>query len=151
MYGVESTVHPDYQGCGVGSLLMNARFDVLRRLNLKGMIAGSMIMNYAQVADQISAEDYMREVVEGKRFDNNLTKQLKKGFRAINVIPEYIEDPRTLNYAVAILWENPAYDPRIGALPTAALYRKPRIVQSRFWSHPKRGVGVLRPASATAY
>jgi len=49
---------------------------------------------------------------------------LKKGFRALNVIPNYIFDPRTRHNAVAILWENPAYDPRIGALPTSTLKEK---------------------------
>lgn len=103
---------------------MNARFDTLRRLNLRGMIAGSMIMNYGEVADHMTPEAYMREVVAGKRYDNNLTKQLRKGFRALNVIPNYIFDPRTRHNAVAILWENPAYDPLIGALPTSALKEK---------------------------
>jgi hypothetical protein len=111
MYGVESCVHPDYRGYGVGSKLMDARFDVLRRLNLRGMIAGSLIIDYGKVADQLSPEEYVREVVEGKRFDTNLSKQLHKGFRVHNLIPEYDYNPRTRNWAVAILWENPAYVP----------------------------------------
>ena len=45
------------------------------------MIAGSIIMDYHKVADAVSPEDYVREVVSGARFDNNLTKQLKKGFK----------------------------------------------------------------------
>jgi GNAT superfamily N-acetyltransferase len=111
MYGVESCVHPDYRGSGIGGRLMDARFEVLRRLNLRGMIAGSMIMDYHQVADTLSPEDYVREVVAGKRFDTNLSKQLHKGFRALNLIPDYEYDPRSLNWAVAILWENPHYQP----------------------------------------
>jgi ribosomal protein S18 acetylase RimI-like enzyme len=111
MYGVESCVHPDYQGQGVGSKLMDARFDTLRRLNLRGLVAGGMIMDYHKVAHLISPEDYVREVVEGKRYDNNLTKQIHKGFRVLNLIPDYCEDPRALNYGVAIVWDNPDYQP----------------------------------------
>ena len=111
MYGVESTVHPDYQGKGVGSKLMDARFDTLRHLNLRGLVAGGMIMSYHKVAHEIAPEDYVREVVEGRRFDNNLTKQLKKGFKVHNLIPNYDHDPRALNWGVAIVWENPDYDP----------------------------------------
>lgn len=111
MYGVESSVHPDYQGKGVGSKLMDARFDTLRRLNLRGLVAGGMIMSYHKVAHEIAPEDYVREVVEGKRFDNNLTKQIKKGFRVHNLIPNYCYDPRSLNYGVAIVWDNPDYIP----------------------------------------
>ena len=114
MYGVESCVDPAYQGQGIGGMLTAARFDVLRRLNLRGMIAGGMIMDYHQVADQISPEDYVREVVAGVRFDNNLTKQLRMGFKPKNLIPNYDEDPRAMNYGVALLWENPDYDPKKG-------------------------------------
>lgn len=104
---------------------MDARFDVLRRLNLRGMIAGGMPMDYHKVAGQISFADYVREVVEGKRYDTNLTKQLHKGFQVHNLIPEYIYDPRTLNWAVAIIWDNPAYEPGKPAEP--ALFEVPRL------------------------
>ncbi|MFN8528695.1 MAG: GNAT family N-acetyltransferase [Anaerolineae bacterium] len=123
MYGVDTAVHPEFQGMGIGTLLMDARFDVLRRLNLRGMIAGGMIMGYAELAAQMSAEQYVAEFVAGKRFDNNLSKQIKKGFRVLGVIANYTYDPRALNYAAGILWENPAYDPAVGPLPTHILHR----------------------------
>ena len=111
MYGVESCVHPDYQGRGVGSKLMDARFDVLSRLNLRGMVAGSIFMDYHKAAQEISPQDYVREVIQGQRYDTNLTKQLHKGFRVQNLIPNYIDDMRTLNWAAAIVWDNPDYRP----------------------------------------
>ena len=109
MYGVDTSVHPDYRSRGVGGLLMDARFAVLKALNLRGMIAGSMIIDYEQVADSQSAEDYVADVVAGRRFDTNLSKQLRKGFKVHNLIPDYVEDPRTRNWAAAILWENSEY------------------------------------------
>mgnify|MGYP000539455575 CR=1 FL=1 len=104
-------MRPDVQGRGVGSKLMDARFDVIRRLNLRGLVAGGMIMDYHKVAHEITPDDYVREVVEGKRFDNNLTKQLGKGFRVHNLIPNYCYDPRALSWGVAIVWDNPDYEP----------------------------------------
>lgn len=115
MYGVESAVHPDYRGCGVGSLLMDARFNVLRRLNLRGMVAGSAIIDYAAVADQMPVEVYVDEVVKGKRFDTNLSKQLHKGFKAVKIIPNYLKDPETAGYGVLIVWDNPTYRPHTQA------------------------------------
>ncbi len=112
MYGVETFVHPDYQSRGVGSKLMNARFDLLRRLNLRGLVAGSMIIGYAEAAAELTAEQYVQEVVAGKRFDPNLSKQLRKGFKVKNLIPNYTEDSRTHDWAAAILWLNPEYRPR---------------------------------------
>jgi ribosomal protein S18 acetylase RimI-like enzyme len=117
MYGVESCVHPDYRSRGVGSKLMDARFDVLRRLNLRGMIAGAMPMDYHLVAQEVSIEQYVRDVVDGKRYDTNLTKQLHKGFKVHNLIPNYIHDPRTNDWGVAIIWHNPDFVPGKKAEP----------------------------------
>lgn len=104
-------MHPDYQGKRIGGKLIEARWDVVRRFNLRGMVAGSIIMDYHQVAAQVTPEQYVREVMDGLRFDNNLTKQLKKGFEVRNLIPDYCDDPRSLNWGVAIVRENPDYVP----------------------------------------
>ncbi len=111
MYGVESCVHPAYQGMGIGGKLMEARFEVARALNLRGMVAGSAIIDYYKVADQVPVEDYVRGVVAGQRFDRNLSKQLRKGFRAVAPIPDYLPDPETRGWGVVIVWDNPDYDP----------------------------------------
>jgi GNAT superfamily N-acetyltransferase len=110
MYGVESCVHPAYRGCGVGSKLMDARFDVLRRLNLRGMVAGSAIIDYHKVADSAPVEQYVQDVIAGRRFDTNLTKQLHKGFKATAIIPNYLDaDDGSGGYGVLIVWENRHY------------------------------------------
>lgn len=122
MYGVESCVHPDYRGYGVGSKLMDARFNTLKRLNLRGMIAGSAIIDYHKVADQMTAEQYVAEIVAGKRFDTNLSKQLHKGFTVQYLIPGYL--PRETNcggYGVLIQWLNPDYQPARVANTTPAV------------------------------
>lgn len=134
MYGVESCVHPEYRGRGVGSLLMEARFDVLRRLNLRGLVAGSIPMDYHKVAASMTIEDYVREVVEGKRFDTNLSKQLHKGFKVHNLIPEYIHDVRSSNWAVAIVWDNPAYEP--SKVAEAPLFKVPRLYRTALKAVP---------------
>ncbi len=113
MYGVETFVHPEYQSRGVGSQLMEARFDLLRKLNLRGLVAGSLFVGYDEVAHLMSPEQYVAEVVDGKRFDPNLSKQLRKGFKVRNLIPDYTEEPRTRNYAAAIVWLNPDYRSRV--------------------------------------
>jgi GNAT superfamily N-acetyltransferase len=117
MYGVETCVHPDYRSLGVGGKLMQARFDVAKALNLRGMVAGSAVISYYKVADRVSAEDYVRGVVEGKYFDTNLSKQLRKGFRAVALIPNYLPDPETRGWGVVIVWDNPDYDPARPLLP----------------------------------
>ncbi|MBW4438153.1 MAG: GNAT family N-acetyltransferase [Pleurocapsa minor GSE-CHR-MK-17-07R] len=119
MYGVDSAVLPEYRSRGVGSKLMDARFAVLKQLNLRGMIAGSLIIDYHKVASEVTPEQYVQDVIDGKRFDTNLTKQLHKGFRVHNIIPNYFNDARTLNYGVGIVWQNPDFDPSRPILRTA--------------------------------
>ncbi len=109
MYGVETLVHPDYQGYGIGSLLMEQRFETARQLNLRGIVGGSLIIDYHKVADRFTPEEYVAEVVAGRLFDTNLSKQIKKGFKPQNAIANYTEYPPSLDYAIAIMWENPAY------------------------------------------
>jgi GNAT superfamily N-acetyltransferase len=126
MYGVESCVHPACQGAGVGGKLMEARFDVARELNLRGMVAGSDIMDYPKVAGQMTPEAYMQGVVEGKYWDNNLSKQLRKGFQALAVIPNYLTGIGQ-GWGVVIFWPNPAYDLARPVGTTLAKRRRYRI------------------------
>jgi ribosomal protein S18 acetylase RimI-like enzyme len=112
MYGVESCVHPAYQGRGVGSKLMDARFNVLKKLNLRGMVAGSAIIDYPAVANSMSVEQYVQDVIDGKLFDTNLTKQLHKGFKVAGLLPGYLSVEETGGWGVEIVWENPGYQPQ---------------------------------------
>ena len=91
---------------------MNARCNVLKQLKLRGMVAGSAIIDYNKGADVMSAEQYVEEVVAGKRFDTNLSKQLHKGFRAEYLMPGYLyHDWDCQGYGVLIVWDNPDYSP----------------------------------------
>ncbi len=111
MYGVESCVHPAYRGMGVGGKLIEARFHVARRLNLRGMVAGSALFSYHRFADRVGPEEYVRGVVEGRFFDMNLSKQLAKGFRVLAVIPNYVTDPEACGWGALIVWDNPDFHP----------------------------------------
>jgi GNAT superfamily N-acetyltransferase len=117
MYGVETCVHPAYQGQGVGGKLMEARYEVARRLNLRGMVAGSAIIDYGKVAESVPVEEYVADVIAGRRFDRNLSKQLKKGFKVHNLIPHYLEDePNSAGWGVTIVWENAGYSDQRSAV-----------------------------------
>lgn len=134
MYGVESAVHPNYQGRGIGGKLMEARYETARRLNLRGMVAGSALVSYANVAEQVSPEEYVRGVVEGRFFDNNLTKQLRKGFKVGTLIPNYVLDEEACGWGAIIVWKNPDYNPtapvrrkRLGARRYRMTLRQPHM------------------------
>jgi GNAT superfamily N-acetyltransferase len=107
LYAVESVVEPEFRGKGVGSLLMNARKALARRLNARGIIAGSMPRDYYTV--EMSIEHYVEEVTAGRLRDTNLSKQLRMGFRIVQIIPNYVIDAESRRYGVLIRWDNPDY------------------------------------------
>lgn len=109
MYGVESAVHPDYRGYGVGKQLTQARTRVLKALNLRGMLAGSAIIDYHKVAASVPVEDYVADVIGGRRFDTNLSKQIKMGFKPLHIIPNYLQDWDCCGYGVEMVIPNPDY------------------------------------------
>lgn len=109
LYFVDSCVHPSYQGRGIGKQMTHALFELCRHLNRRGMIGGSLIMNYAKFAGNMTPHHYVQEVVAGTIFDNNLTKQIKMGFRVEGLLPGYVPDDSTQGYGVQIVWENSVY------------------------------------------
>lgn len=123
LYGADIGVDPEARGMGVGSQLYAARKQLVKRLHLKRMVAGGRIPGYGEVADAMSPEAYVAEVVAGKRFDPVLSFQLKHGFTVTRIIPGYLGfDKPSRGYATLIEWINSAYRPA----PVADLTLHPR-------------------------
>lgn len=59
----------------------------------------------------MSAEEYVRRVAAGEFTDRTLSPQLKSGLRVRGVIPDYLNDPNSANYASLLDWENPDWRP----------------------------------------
>ena len=108
---MDSVVLSDYRSQGVGGKLIEARYNLIRKLNLRGLVAGSIPIDYSKVADHVSIEQYVRDVVAGTRFDTNLSKQLRKGFKVHGLIPNYTTELSCGGYGVEIVWDNPEYRP----------------------------------------
>lgn len=109
LYGADVSTNPDYRSLGIGTKLYDARKDLTRKLNLRRIIAGGRLFNYCEYAGKLLPEEYVREVLEGKIREPVLYFQLKNGFKFIKILPNYLKDPRSLNYATFIEWKNPEY------------------------------------------
>lgn len=109
LYGADVSVLPDFRRMGVGSRLYDARRELVRRLNLRGEIAGGMIPGYEHYKDQLEVEEYVKGVVEGTLRGQTLAMQLKNGFVPRGILQNHITDPRADDYAVLIVRENPHY------------------------------------------
>ncbi|MDE2749475.1 MAG: GNAT family N-acetyltransferase [Chloroflexota bacterium] len=108
-YGVELAVHPMYQRHGIGTGLYEARFRLVRGLNLRGWYAVGMLMGYKDCAEKLDVLEYGEKVIAGKIKDPTVTMQLNRGFRAGGVVTDYVDEPAAGDAGVLIVWENPNY------------------------------------------
>lgn len=111
LYGGDMSVHPDYRGLRLASQLYDARKALVRRLNLKGEVAGGMLPGYHRYREQMGIEAYVDRVVHGELTDPTLTPQLRNGFKVKAVLYDHITDPRSDNCAALIVRPNPGYEP----------------------------------------
>ena len=107
LYGADISTHPKHRHEGIGGMLYEARKKLATMLNLRRMIAGGRLFNYSEYADKISPSEYANKVIAGELKDPVLSFELDNGFRFIKILPNYLDDVRSLNYASFIEWLNP--------------------------------------------
>lgn len=107
LYGADIGVHPAFRGLGLSTLLYTARQELVRRLGLKGHVAGAMPKGFARYQRDLFIEQYVARVVKGEMFDPVLSVQLKRGYNVWGIMPDYLDDPSCGNYGVFIVWRNP--------------------------------------------
>lgn len=109
LYGVDVVVHPRYRVGGVGRHLYQAREDLLARTDCLGFAAGGRLPNYHLFARHgMPAEEYVRLVEDRVVRDPVLGFQLKRGMTPLDVLPGYITDARSGNWACLIYYPNPS-------------------------------------------
>jgi predicted amidohydrolase/GNAT superfamily N-acetyltransferase len=109
LYGADLCVDPAARHLGIGSLFYDARKKMIRELGLKRLLTGGRIPSYAQVSEEMSPQEYVAEVVAGKRKDPTLSFQLRNGLVVLDVVPKYLEDPDSRGFATLLEWLNPEY------------------------------------------
>jgi predicted amidohydrolase/GNAT superfamily N-acetyltransferase len=114
LYGADVYVHPEMRGLGIGHALYGGRRQLCKKLNLRRMLAGGRLIAYYKHAEHMSPEEYAAKVARGELYDAVLSFQLKEGFALKGIMPHYLRDPQSLNFATLIEWLNPDYKPRHG-------------------------------------
>jgi ribosomal protein S18 acetylase RimI-like enzyme len=109
LYGADISTHPKFRHEGIGSMLYGARKELVLRLGLRRMISGGRLFNYQDYADKMSAFEYANKVINGELHDPVLSFELDNGFKFIKILPEYLNDIRSQNYASFIEWLNPQF------------------------------------------
>jgi predicted amidohydrolase/ribosomal protein S18 acetylase RimI-like enzyme len=114
LYGADVCVDPTARRSHIGTLFYDARKKMVRERGLKRLLTGGRIPGYAKVANQMTAQEYVAEVVRGKRTDPTLSFQLANGMVVLDVVPAYLEDPESAGFATLLEWLNPEYVASVG-------------------------------------
>ena len=107
LYGADISSHPKYRHEGIGTMLYDARKELAIKMNVRRMIAGGRLFNYCEYADKMSALESAEKVIRRELRDPVLSFELDNGFNFIKILPDYLDDVRSLNYASFIEWLNP--------------------------------------------
>jgi GNAT superfamily N-acetyltransferase len=108
-YGADISVHPDYRGQGIGRMLYEARKGVVQAYNRKGIVGGGVLPGYVAYKDHMTVKEYVELVISNTLVGKTLRFQLNNGFVVLGLIPEYLEDSASDNWATLIFWPNPEY------------------------------------------
>ena len=109
LYGADMGVDPIARHLGIGTSFYEARKELIRERGLKRLLTGGRIAGYAVLADQLTAKEYVAEVVDGKRKDPALSFQLENDLVVLDVVPGYMNDTESRGFATVLEWLNPEY------------------------------------------
>lgn len=147
LYGADIGVDPKYRGRGISGLLYGGRKRILKRLNLRRMVAGGRIPGYRNHAGKITAEEYVRRVQAGELKDPALNAHIKAGYMVRGVHIGYLRDTESLDYATFLEFVNADYRPSRRRIAAAALtrpVRRMRVTAAQYRMRPVQGWGDLR-------
>lgn len=107
LYIVDISVRPSFRSYGFGKAMMHAMYHVVVEKRLQRLLGGGRMSGYHSVADEMSAEQYLSDVVSGKRKDPVISFLLRCGRTPVGIAENYLEDEESRNYAALMEWKNP--------------------------------------------
>lgn len=107
LYADDIVTSSSYRRRGIGTALMSARKQICIKNGLRRIIGGGRLSNYSLYGDQMSPDEYANLVASKILIDPVLSFQLKNQFKYIKILPNYILDRRSLNFATFIEWIRP--------------------------------------------
>jgi predicted amidohydrolase/GNAT superfamily N-acetyltransferase len=136
LYGADIAVHPAHRGRSIAAKLYERRKQLVKRYNLRRMVAYGRIPGYQAWAGKLTPEEYVQRVEQGDLKDSALTAHLKAGYHVKKVLLDFVRDRASLNYATLLEWENSSYDPAkrmIAAAPMHGPTRRIRVCSAQYY------------------
>ncbi|TYP72534.1 GNAT family N-acetyltransferase [Paenibacillus methanolicus] len=110
LYVVDVCVIPAFRKYGIGKWLMQTMYEVVVHLRLRRLLGGGRMPGYSLAAGEATPEQYVTDVVAGKRRDPVLSFLLRCGRLPVGVMAQYLEDEESLNYGTLMEWRNPFFN-----------------------------------------
>ena len=135
LYGADIAVHPHFRGRGISKRLYKARKQIMRKHNLRRMMAYGRIPGYGDVVGLHTPEEYVRKVVAGELRDTALNAHLSAGYTVKKLLFDYVHDARSVGICTVLELLNPRYKPdrrRVAANPIRRLTRKVRVCTAQY-------------------
>lgn len=111
LYGYETCVLPGERGLRIGQRIYNARKNLVKFYQLKGIVFGGRIPQYHKRRKKVSSvEEYIEKVKNKEINDSTLGFHFRSGFDVVGVLENYLpSDKESLGYAVHLKWDAPEY------------------------------------------
>lgn len=135
LYGADIAVHPAYRGRGISKQLYKRRKQLMKRYNLRRMIAHGRIPGYSNYAGILTAQEYVDAVEQGKLQDPALNAHLMAGYQVKGILLDIVWDDSSLNHATFLEMPNPDFNPKkrkIAATPLRKPVRKIRVCAAQY-------------------
>lgn len=111
LYGIDIAVDPRFRGFRLSRRIYDSRKELVRKLQLRGIMIGGRAPNYHH-HHELGFAEYLRRVVSKKLRDPTVTAQLANGFAIRCALPGYLpKDAESGGNAVLMEWLNPSYAP----------------------------------------
>ena len=108
LFGLDLSVLPKFQAKGVaGSIIETTIYETVVLQEKRGVFLGSRIPSFHKHSNTRTVEDHVfGKKRDGKTMDPEIRLYQREGFEALKIVPDYIEDPESLNYGVLMFWKN---------------------------------------------
>lgn len=107
LYIVDISVSPAYRKLGLGKWMMQSMYELVVELGLCRLLGGGRMSGYHLVADRLSPDQYLEEIMAGRLKDPVITFLLRCGRTPVAIARHYLEDEESRNNAVLMEWRNP--------------------------------------------
>lgn len=135
LYGADIAVHPKYQKKGISKSLYVARKQLMRKYNLRCMLAYGRMTGYRDCVGLYTPEEYLEKVLSGEQKDPALNAHLSAGYRVNRLLFGYVSDEKSVDICTLLEMPNPKYKPerrKLAAATDKRVVRKARICTAQY-------------------